>query len=276
MLPSSSFEIKTVLGDTVVWPLEALPANVAKDTDQLRRCRKHKQFEAAHLLSLPPGASFLDVGAHFGDTTVTMALHARNHGRSDIRFLAVEPSRAKVAFINTVLRANGLLDSCIVVRAAVGEDEGLCRTVPNIRAKKNTKYEGSQQYERVIGTPLATPPSDSDDDSDSDSETDVFPVTTLDSLVSSYNFTPGLIHLDVEGWESRALQGARNSLMQAKHCTIIAEVWSEKEARRRGASQTAEEDIVFVMRQFPHFERNPDLLDQERNLVFKCRGSSDV
>ena len=84
----------TVLGDTLHHYYTLAKALLMNEKDfidnQLLRCQKHKRKEAEYLLQLPYGSSFLDVGANWGDTVLTMAIHAKNKCRSDIRFYAFE------------------------------------------------------------------------------------------------------------------------------------------------------------------------------------------
>lgn len=49
--------------------------------NQLLRCTKHKKLEANIILTMPKNSSFLDVGAHYGDTVFTMALFAKHNYR---------------------------------------------------------------------------------------------------------------------------------------------------------------------------------------------------
>jgi hypothetical protein len=60
--------------------------------NQLLRCPLHKKYEANLILGCPLNTVFLDVGAHYGDTCLTMALYAKKNERDDIRFFAFEPN----------------------------------------------------------------------------------------------------------------------------------------------------------------------------------------
>lgn len=106
---------KTVLGDALWWE-----TSIQTDDDlQLKRCKHHKRWEADKLLKLPLGSVFVDVGAHYGDTIVTMALWARSQGRDDLRFVAIEPSTAKCEWIETAAAKNNI--EITIIQACVGD-----------------------------------------------------------------------------------------------------------------------------------------------------------
>ncbi|GMH61495.1 hypothetical protein TrRE_jg10306 [Triparma retinervis] len=259
------YQEKTVLGDVIVWDTSGLPLECRGDEGQLRRCRKHKRFEAGLLSRLAPGSSFCDVGAHFGDTTLTMAVHAKSIGRGDIRFFAFEPSSLKCRWIEKVAEANGVNVS--VVNCAIGETE---RSVVAERgAKRKAIYDGSMIYEEVEdgkggGGDHSSESVGSDDDCE-----DKFRMIALDSMIDEIS-PLGLLHLDVEGWEAKALKGASQVLRRSSEpCFVIAEVWEEKDCARRGVEGGMEDKITDVMGVFEGFKRGEDIKDQERNVVWE-------
>ena len=79
----------TVLGDTLKHYYTLAKAVLMNEKDfqdnQLLRCKKHKQREAEYLLQMPYGSSFLDIGANWGDTVLTMAIHAKNNNISNFK-----------------------------------------------------------------------------------------------------------------------------------------------------------------------------------------------
>jgi PhzF family phenazine biosynthesis protein len=226
------------------------------------------------------GASFCDIGGHFGDTTITMALHAKNNNRSDLRFFTFEPSKAKCRFISEVIRLNELTDLCTVIQAAVGDEPGSVRGVP--MKNKGAQYDGSRMYTRSepsqeAALSASASASDDDDDSDdsdvSDDDETSYDMITLDSVEAQIS-PVGFLHVDVEGWEARVLEGSRSVLSNTKtDCSLIVECWTARECKRRGVSTEPDRDIENVMAQFPHFLRGDDLVDQERNLVYSARSS---
>lgn len=257
---------KTVLGDAIVWigdPSVIIPKvngfKIGED-DQLARCRRQKKIEAAYMLGLGSGSVVVDAGAHFGDTVMTLAVHARVKGRSDLRFVALEPCVKKCDFLRSVVAANNLVDSVTVLNVAAGDE--ICVVKPAVNAKVRAARDGSLRYEYCDG----------------DSGGGVSMIT-LDSIADQIS-PIGMLHIDVEGWESNVLRGAKKILQSVSSgddgppCFIIAEAWTEKESLRRGAEGDAEEKIVRVMEDevngegVRRFERVGDIVDVERNLVY--------
>mmetsp|Transcript_15586 Transcript_15586/g.32958 ORF Transcript_15586/g.32958 Transcript_15586/m.32958 type:complete len:307 (+) Transcript_15586:166-1086(+) len=295
---------KTVLGNKIIWDTSKIPGKRKKGTssgkdDQLWRCRKTKKFEASLLHNLPHGACFVDAGAHFGDTVITMALYARDTlQRPDIRFVAFEPNPKKARFIEECAAANGF-DSDInskntirVISCVLGDET----STGGARARKETekdwcKFDGRTSYEEVaIRGPLhnSTRIANEDDDkSTSDDESSCSSSSKSSSSSSNDNFLDihrldnyfdlihplGFLHVDVEGWEAKVLSGASELLTApgSSLCYILAETFNRKEARNRGLgfSQTHEEDILEVMSNFSLFCRGDDVVDGERNLFFE-------
>jgi PhzF family phenazine biosynthesis protein len=247
----SGFALKTVLGDPISLPLHLVPPHQDKlSLVQLRRCRKHKQHEASLLPFLTPGSVVLDVGAHFGDTVLTLALRSKALGLR-LRFFAFEPSEEKVEFIRQAVEDNALGDSVTVVRTAVGDSTGDVVLVEN---KKGSEYDGDRVFRLVGG-----------------GEESAAPMSTLDELASRFALGPvGLLHLDVEGWEARVLRGAVKLLSAGDGCTVIAETWDAREAKRRGLETVPGADIDEAVAALGGgFERQPDLVDQEVNRVYR-------
>ena len=73
---------KTVFKDDIIYKL---PKNCGEDL--LNKYKKTKLYEGYLMVNMPKNSSFLDVGAHNG--VLTMAIHAKNIGREDIRFFFV-------------------------------------------------------------------------------------------------------------------------------------------------------------------------------------------
>lgn len=244
-----------------------------------------------------------------------MAIHARANGREDIRFIAFEPSRRKCKFIRAMVIANRLENSVRIVNCCVGD---VCRNVRQIPEKGVDRYDGRVAYSanhnvaRTIvdssmlddggkgllqeqdnvfyfdatcldHTNQHDSESESDDEINDDDDDDngdgmeEVRMISLDSMQSEI-LPLGILHLDVEGWEAKALKGAKEILCQVNNtCYIIAEVWGEKDRKmRRRASPLLhsdgcdpQEEILNFMKNHSQFHRLEDIVDQERNLFFQ-------
>ena len=207
--------------------------------NQLLRCPLHKKYEANHILGCPLNAVFLDVGAHYGDTCLTMALYAKKNGRDDIRFFAFEPNARKCKHIKNIAKLNKL--PIKVYNACVGDVSGAYAVAYG-------------DWDSRLGCCAFV-------------ESNVGKVRTicLDDILLE-NRENIIMHIDVEGWEPKVLRGAHNLLNNAMSSTVIVECWTSEQSIERGFSNTPEKDILHEMNQF---NRLPDIIDNERNLVFK-------
>mmetsp|Transcript_17097 Transcript_17097/g.35877 ORF Transcript_17097/g.35877 Transcript_17097/m.35877 type:complete len:349 (+) Transcript_17097:58-1104(+) len=245
---------KTVLSNNIHWPLQKIPGHKpgtwsGKD-DQLWRCRKTKKFEASLLSSLPLNSTFVDAGAHYGDTVVTMALYARDTlKREDLRFMAFEPNGRKVEFIEGCVRENGLEGMVKVVQCVLGDKTviGGAR-VRRERAEKFCEFDGRTSYELVnkgsccadVGRESETSmqqkpetvdksmknhcePSKSNEIDDGNScnsnSSSTYDFRRLDDFYHEIH-PLGFLHLDVEGWEARVLVGA-SSLLSGSRLDLL-------------------------------------------------------
>lgn len=295
------------------------------EDDQLLRCRRQKKIEAAFMLKLGHDSVVVDAGAHFGDSCLTLAVHARAKDRSDLQFVAIEPCSEKCEFIRSVVAANNLLENVKVLCAALGDSIGVVK--PESSAKERAKRDGSLRYEYCHSNPVAAldvtgaaAAENRNDDgaqsvksygidesssignesnnfsgdakSEGDNTIKSIPIITLDSIFDQIS-PLGMLHIDVEGWESNVLRGAKQSLTTVPdHCSnkdnnndesddcfpcfVVAEAWTKKQSLRRGVSGNAEEKIIRVMEDEVNddgdagfrFERIDDIVDIERNLVY--------
>ncbi len=287
---------KTVLGDKIEWDLSLIPGRpkrgrwTGKD-DQLWRCRKTKKFEASLLNNLPHGASFVDAGAHFGDTVMTMALYARDTlRRDDIRFVAFEPNPRKARFIEECAAANGFSsENFRVICCVLGDETSIGGAVARRGHGRNwCEFDGRTSYTKVMprdGDVNSVANIDDDDSCGSDPTSSCNVLLDVHRLDDYYDqiHPLGFLHIDVEGWEARVIAGAsflltafENPTVATSRCYVLAETFSRKEARSRGPdfSDTHEDDILKAMSKFS-FTRGNDVVDIERNLFFARGGNKD-
>jgi FkbM family methyltransferase len=218
--------------------------------NQLLRCKNHKMKEMEIMMSFPKNASFLDVGAHFGDTILTMALYALNNNRPDIRFFAFEPNKKKCEFIKNIAKKNNL--NIKIYNVCVGSSSGFA--IEDIVS--GPWYGGGRSYKYADNSSIQILKLD-------DIENEIFPI--------------GLLHIDVEGWEIETLKGCHNILNNKKNKFIlICECWSDntakfkKETGRTGniVSLTPRQSMEELLSKY-NSQQLKDICDSERNLVFK-------
>jgi hypothetical protein len=242
-----------------------------------------------------------------------MAVHARANRRDDLRFIAFEPSRRKCKFIRAMVKMNGLENSVKIVNACIGDD---CRDVRQLDEKGFDRYDGRVAYtdsavenhinssheeevlshshilfdkEALVGigerstfyfdgcsnSNDSASESGSEDDESNDDDGNT-PMISLDSIKEEI-LPLGFLHLDVEGWEARALNGAQEIISQINDtCFIVAEIWDEKDCKKRQKAVINPDcrpgdDVLASMMPFDQFERLADIVDQDRNLFFKYK-----
>lgn len=134
---------------------------------------------------LPVGATYLDIGANIGLTTITAAAL-----RPDIQITAFEPVPSNADFLDQNIRANGITN-CRVVRSAVGHATG------DVTMTDNGPWS---TVDPSFGGAIEAP------------------VTTLDDYCADHlhDVEINLIKIDVEGYEPQALVGARLTITQWK------------------------------------------------------------
>lgn len=234
--------MNTVFGDNLIgWT--NFPEN------QLLRCKDHKFYEGKLLLNMPIGTSFLDIGSHYGDTVLTMALYAKNNNRNDIRFFAFEPNIDKYNHIKSIASLNNL--NITVYNCCVGNS--------NKKASNDNvipSYCGATSYTIT-----------------DNGEIDILKLNDIKDIISPV----GIMHIDTEGWELSVLQGASEILNDKNNdMYIIAECWDNntseaqiKSGRAKGIiSSTPENDIINEMSKYSII-RLDNIIDEDRNLVFK-------
>jgi FkbM family methyltransferase len=230
----------TVLGDPF------FTTNETPEDNQILRCPKHKLYESTLLQSIHLNGTFIDAGAHWGDTVITMSLFARRIGRNDIRFFAFEPCKSKCDYIESITKLNNL--PIKVINTALGDFEGFVKS----DGFRPTEL-GSCAYVRSnYGSPMSM----------------------IDSFLEMIGEV-GVLHVDVEGWEAKVLMGFQKGLSNVRYpMTIILECWENEISFKRRFSKTPEDDILRQMSKYPRFKRMENIIDEEKNLVFCFDGNT--
>lgn len=225
--------------------------------NQLMRCPKMKRKEGELLLSIPNGYSFLDIGAHYGDTVITMAMLAKNNNRSDIRFFAFEPNNVKCIHIKTIAHINKL--NITVFNTCVGDISGKASIDDYTRLKRNN-LAGDASYQRNPKGKLK--------------------ITTLNEIKDKIE-PIGFIHIDTEGWESAVIRGASSILANPiNKMFLVVECWDNRTAlqqmlkkRSPGVmSPTPQKDINEEVSKYDS-NNIGTIFEEEYNLFYKVNFS---
>ena len=139
---------------------------------------------------LRPGDTFIDVGAHVGWFST---IASRQVG-PDGQVLAVEPYPENAAVLRTNLALNGT-QNVLVVESALGNRPGTLRIRKGSDSGSVTALEWSTGGEVEV------------------------PMTTLDEVTSAIAAIK-LMKIDVEGWESKVLRGAAETLRRSANVLI--------------------------------------------------------
>ena len=208
--------------------------------NQLLRCKIQKEKESNLLLTLPKNFSYLDIGSHYGDTILTLALFAKKWDRRDIRFFAFEPNKKKCRHIKKIARLNRL--NVTVYNYCVGNNSDM--------------VSSDGLWDESLGCCSYIKNDDGD-----------IKTIRLDSIKNQVE-PVGIMHIDTEGWESEVLTGASELIYNTIY--IIAECWLPEQSINRGFSDDPERDIIAIMKKYD-CEQLDDIYDCERNLVFKVK-----
>jgi FkbM family methyltransferase len=159
------------------------------------------------LAALKPELDVIDVGANIGFYSVLLSRHLASG-----RLVAVEPTPAAQRRLRRNLELNGVVGKVIVFEGAATDAPGMV-TINSV--------EGAEEYSSIHNV---------------DQSCEV-PATTIDLLTRELTLRPGLIKIDVEGFEEQVLKGATDTLRTWR--PIIVSELSDFLLRRNGTSALA-------------------------------------
>jgi FkbM family methyltransferase len=149
----------------------------------------------AVVLTVKPGATAIDIGAHIGYYTLLLAKCVGPAGR----VLSFEPLPANFALLQQNVQLNGLQQVQMNAQAVFSRNEELTITVPDHAPNSGDAsvlpVEGAKQF-RV-------------------------PATTLDSFCCNTGFRPDFLKMDVEGAEYDVLLGAKETIARSRPKMLI-------------------------------------------------------
>jgi len=172
----------------------------------------HEFHEMAFLLHfLRPEDVFFDVGANAGSYSLLAA------GVCASRGVAIEPVQSTFKLLAKNIALNGLEDKVLIINSAAGAMKGLL-TFTSDQDTTNHVVAGNELTEESVSVA----------------------VVPIDSLID--NFSPVLIKIDVEGYETEVLRGMSQTLETPDLKAIIIELNGSG-----GRYGFAEEDIHHLL-----------------------------
>ena len=143
--------------------------------------------------SLSTPVTAYDVGANVGIWTCLLAKHP-----SVMNVVAFEPSRENLSLLRTNIDLNGCAEKVTIVEAAVSDRDGVIEFLEG----------GSGATRRIAG--------------DQGGEKSIrVAVLRLDTYAQSHNESPGLIKVDVEGFEPHVIDGMRQVVQQFRPALLL-------------------------------------------------------
>jgi FkbM family methyltransferase len=197
----------------------------------------------AFIASCSAGMRLMDVGAHFG----LFSLAALHFGGPEARALAIDPSSVAVRMLNSQARLNSCTSRLQILKAAIGGSSGTIQLVD----------AGVMSSGYMVPNEENRPPSD----------LTTVRLNSLDDLVSTFDFQPTHVKIDVEGEEAAVIEGAQQLLARPDAPLLFVELHNRL-ARRLGRQPAATLNMLVRMnyRLFSSDGRPReagDLLDQD-------------
>jgi len=152
-----------------------------------------------YALTLPLKYGIIDCGAHIGDGSIPIAHALYKSGRQDLIVYAIDPSMYKCKIIEYFATINNLTNIKVINGGLSNENAEYTYVESIARNTGGTNWKSIEMNEGIVNT-----------------ESQKF--YTLDYLVQ-YGVIKnniGVIHLDVEGMEDKALEGGKNTINKSK------------------------------------------------------------
>lgn len=163
---------------------------------------------------IPPGKVFVDIGAHVGTYSITMATKAS-------RCIAFECTPKTYNYLCANIALHDLHDTVTAHNVAIGDFNGTTQLY--IRDSKDGGANGCRKFESL--------------ETATQSRCVDVPIRTLDSFQLS---NIGLLKIDVEGFELGVLRGAVETLSTNGHPKFLFESWHEQQPNVPGKELRAE------------------------------------
>jgi FkbM family methyltransferase len=182
-----------------------------------RRLLEQGEYEPALtrecLQRLDPTRDAIDVGANIGFHSVLFAQQLPQR-----RVLAVEPTENARRRLLRNVAMNGVEKRVLVFAGAASDRSGSIE-IHSVDGLEEFSSIGAMAHPAIQGRPVAT---------------EQVATRTLDELVAEHDLEPGLLKVDVEGFEHHVFAGAQQTL--ARHRPVVVSELSDYLLRRNGAS----------------------------------------
>ena len=190
-------------------------------TELKKRWKNHEPKTNSKIIKLLDEIKFeekgyiLDAGSHVGDTLLMIAIYLKEQGKKNIKVIGVEPDEEKCIFINELIKLNDL-NNIIMNCNALSDIEGKYTiNKSNMNSGSwtvNASDKGQQNFK------------------------------TIDEICCGKNMY--LIHLDVEGYELKALKGGNKTIKSTLHLIMEYEHIGMNELLKTIPSNTFKEEIL--------------------------------
>jgi FkbM family methyltransferase len=197
------------------------------------------QVKLAMKILLKPGSTFVDVGANIGLHTLYAHTLVGNSGR----IISVEANPDTIEMLRKNIVINALWNKIDVFPVAASDIDG-----------DTTTFECFSEHPGLSGFTVS--PAAKTLFYEVNTKQVTVPTRTVDSILSEKQLVPDLIKIDVEGFERRVLEGAKNTLALPEVSFIIESPSTElaKFFRERGFNcYRTNEGIAYVA--WEHFDK---------------------
>ena len=140
----------------------------------------------------------MDIGAHIGDSACAFVENLEFK-----QILSYEPHDNNYKFLCSFVSENSLQDKIIPIKKGIG-DQKMSLSMSGSTADESKRCPGA----RFIGN--------------DNSDADLIEITTIDEEVKQRGLEVGFIQMDIEGFESKAINGALGTIEEQKPILMIS------------------------------------------------------
>tara|TARA_Y100000389_G_scaffold193687_1_gene222733 strand:+ start:53 stop:964 length:912 start_codon:yes stop_codon:yes gene_type:complete len=159
-------------------------------------------------LKMPKNYGIIDCGAHIGDGAIPLAHALKHSNRKDIIVYAIDPSKYKCDFINYLKKINKL-DNLIVLNYGLSDKDNVEYTYAELDV-----LGGQTHWNNNTGGIQWTIKKNNSNTNNQDDIKFIKLDTLFDKKIINHKI--GVIHLDVEGMEDKAIIGGMNYISNNK------------------------------------------------------------